>query len=108
MKRQKKPGGVDEDLWDILRRHLRLKQIDNGSRFSQKTVQKAFMKKQRDIELVSKTVTLEMLMLVIFSESTTVSSTNKSVHHDKTEILVKVVKTTLTCFNIMFTIQCFL
>jgi len=51
-------------LWDILRRHLRLKQIDNGSRFSQKTVQKAFMKKQRDIELVSKTVTLQMLMFL--------------------------------------------
>ncbi|XP_076095546.1 protein pigeon-like [Mytilus galloprovincialis] len=49
--RQKKPGGADEDLWDTLRRHLRLKQIENGNRFSQKVVQKAFMKKKRDIEM---------------------------------------------------------
>ena len=51
--RQKKPGGADEDLWDTLRRHLRLKQVENDCRFSQITVQKAFLQKMRDIEQVT-------------------------------------------------------
>ena len=40
--RQQKKGNVSEDLWDMLRRHLRWMQLEKTQRFSQEMVKRAY------------------------------------------------------------------
>ncbi|KAJ8301715.1 hypothetical protein KUTeg_020702 [Tegillarca granosa] len=49
--KDRRRGNVGDDMWDIIRRHLRLIQVESASRFTPSTVGKTYKNMQRDIEM---------------------------------------------------------
>lgn len=50
--KDRRRANVGDDMWDTIRRHLRLIQVESSSRFTPSTVGKTFKNMQRDIEMV--------------------------------------------------------